>query len=66
LYLFISQIQVCKTYFYTYTSSTRPQKYLALVCLSPTNQLTTEVTEDGDLRESASRRPSVCLAIPVF
>jgi len=27
---------------------------------------TKDLNEDGDLRESASRRPSVCLAIPVL
>jgi hypothetical protein len=32
----------------------------------PTNQPTKELTEGGDLRESASRRPSVCLAIPAL
>jgi len=32
----------------------------------PTNQSTKELTAGGDLRESASRRPSVCLAIPAL
>jgi len=32
----------------------------------PTNQSTKELPESGDLRESASRRPSVSLAIPAL
>ena len=32
----------------------------------PCLQQTKELTEDGDLHEGASRRPSVCLAIPAL
>jgi hypothetical protein len=32
----------------------------------PTNQSTKELTEGGDLRESASQRSSVCIAIPAL
>ena len=32
----------------------------------PTNQPTKELTEDGDLRCGAGRRPSVCVAIPAL
>jgi hypothetical protein len=44
----------------------RPGRFLAGIKHQPTNQPTKEVTEGEDLRENASRRSSVCIAIPAL
>jgi hypothetical protein len=43
-----------------------PERCMPNVGPKPINHSTEELTEDGDLHESASRRPSICLAFPAL